>query len=80
METMQETKRELQAWRMQARVDDKTDECFKYKLTVLEADLGNPEPLKPLGAFVLDKSAAAASLGLMLTYMLVLMQFKIAEE
>ena len=56
------------------------DAELRTELEVLESRLIQKEVARPIGAFALDHSTSAASLGLMVTYMLVLFQFKASEN
>jgi hypothetical protein len=57
-------------------IDDQT----KYKLDCLVDRLAVESPMRPLKGFRLDFSTILASLGLMTTYTIVLLQFKIDEK
>ena len=52
----------------------------KYELTCLETQIGVEYPIRPLKGFSLNFSSVLASLGLTLTYTVVLLQFKIQEN
>ena len=41
--------------------------------------LSNTMPIRPLGAFSLDRSSALSTVGLVVTYLIVLLQFKTSE-
>ena len=56
------------------------DENTKYQLDCLVDQLGIESPIRPLKGFRLDFSTILASLGLMTTYTIVLLQFKIDEK
>ena len=75
---MRNARRSLQDWRMRLN-QDSLPEDQKYSLNVLESRLGEHEALKPMGAFTLDSSTSTAAIGLMMTYMVVLLQFKTAS-
>ncbi len=57
-------------------IDDKT----KYKLDCLVDQFGVESPIRPMKGFRLDFSTILASFGLMTTYTIVLLQFKIDEK
>ena len=78
-EANQDAKVNLQRLRMLTSKDFKLDETTEYQLNLLEKRLSENQVLRPKGAFSLDYSSAVTSIGLMMTYMLVLFQFKIAE-
>ena len=42
-------------------------------------DFSNESPLRPLDIFCLNRSSAASHAGLMITYLIVLLQFKQGE-
>ncbi len=55
-------------------------ESMKYDLACLENQLCNESPIRPIAGFRLDFTTVLASLGLMTTYTIVLLQFKLGEK
>ena len=57
-------------------------ETEKYDLTCLENQLSNEHesPIRPIAGFRLDFTTVLGSLGLMTTYTIVLLQFKLGEK
>ena len=56
------------------------DEVTSYKIDVLAESLGNPDPLNPASGFALNFNTLVTGSGLLLTYLIVLLQFKTAED
>ncbi len=56
------------------------DEKSKYQLECLEYQLGIISPIRPLNGFSLDFNTVLAAVGLMTTYTIVLLQFKMDEN
>jgi hypothetical protein len=56
------------------------DDHVKYQLDCLAEYLGTESPFRPMQGFRLDFSTILGFLGLMTTYTIVLLQFKIEEN
>ena len=56
------------------------NETEKSDWTCLESQIGIEYPIKPLKGFSLNFASVLATLGLTLTYTVVLLQFKIEEN
>jgi hypothetical protein len=56
------------------------DEKSKYQLECLEYQLGVESPIRPLNGFRLDFNTILAAVGLMTTYTIVMLQFKMDEK
>jgi hypothetical protein len=56
------------------------DERSKYQLECLEYQLSIISPIRPLNGFSLDFNTVLAAVGLMTTYTIVLLQFKMDEN
>ena len=52
----------------------------RCQLDVLITRYSNPGPIRPLDMFNLNFASAASSAGLLLTYLIVLMQFRAGES
>ena len=75
---MKKAKRSLQRFRRTRYTYE--DEGMKYELDSLEDQLSNETPLKPCDVYVLNRETMNAGLGLLLTYTIVLIQFRIADS
>ncbi len=80
---MRECKDTIQEYRIRIKkclaTDTSRAQCLRYKLGVLEEELGRSEPIRPRGVFALNLETMVGGLGLLLTYSLVLIQFKMSE-
>jgi len=55
-------------------------ESVKYSLNCLENQMSNESPIRPIAGYRLDFTTILGSLGLMTTYTIVLLQFKLEEN
>ena len=58
----------------------KLDDHVRYQLDSLEEQLGVESPIRPMKGFKLDFSTVLGLFGLMATYTIILLQFKISEN
>ena len=58
---------------------DKLDEVERMKSKIVCKNLSGIEPLKPMGYFALNKSTLLSIFGTVITYCIILMQFKQAN-
>jgi len=52
-------------------------ESVKYSLNCLETQLSNESPIRPIAGFRLDFTTMLGSLGIMATFTIVLLQYKL---
>lgn len=70
-----ETRRILSIWKIEHDIDEKAKEEMEYLINAFNEAV----PLRPLGAYNVNNSAALSTYGISFTYIIVLLQFRTSE-
>ena len=73
---MRKAKRSFQDWKEK---NMKSVDLTGYEWQELEHRLGNATPIKPCDVFTLDSETALSSRALLLTYTIILIQFRLND-